>query len=660
MATTFLYNPDRKPRQALIAEFVVRTSIYEEIMHDLETSKMNHPEQHYLMVGQRGAGKTTLLNRIKYGIEDSSALHETVIPVLFSEEQYHISELANLWEAVAQYLEDYQGLDGVYDEMEAHAGEAHYEEKSYNLLEKRLQKEGKKLVLLLDNIGDLLKKMNKTEVHRLREILQTKSEIRLIAGSPFYLETVLDYQQPLFEFFKVLRLDSLNQKETEELLLKLAELNNEEKKIKKIIDETLERIETLRTLTGGVPRTIALMFSIFVEYNNEDTVKDLEKILDAVTPLYKHRMDDLPTQQQKIVDAVAKNWDGISVKELKERVRIDSKIISAQLRQLEKNQVIDKVETGTKNHIYFLKERFFNIWYLMRYGRKQDKQRVIWLVKFLESWCTVNELEQRIADYVNKIAKGILDDQMILFYGEVYIAMKHVRTETKILLKESAPKHLSQKITIEDKEIYRIAYQKFKNGEFENSIDLLKGLEEPDEQTSRNIATLMWEFSLTERKLFLELVMDLFNNRISLDKKTIELSYYDEIMLLVFQLFALFKELLEEEFEKASASVKMLIELRKDVDKIPESTSLLLIDFAFTTLLSFNQPHLVLKLFTDWPELKDALKPIFYFTLKDLDMNNELKKMGPELKESLNRITESVLNSRKNISLAKERDSLNE
>jgi DNA-binding MarR family transcriptional regulator len=70
-------------------------------------------------------------------------------------------------------------------------------------------------------------------------------------------------------------------------------------------------------------------------------------------------------------------------KELREKVRIDSKNISAQLRQLEKNKLL-KRRRRHKESFVFLKERFFNIWYLMRYGRKSDKQRVIWLVKFLE------------------------------------------------------------------------------------------------------------------------------------------------------------------------------------------------------------------------------------------------------------------------------------
>ncbi|HLK30925.1 MAG TPA: hypothetical protein VKT28_20275 [Puia sp.] len=427
----FLYNPDRKGKEQLIAEFVVRTKVFDDIMHDIKTSKMKTPEQHYLLVGQRGAGKTTLLHRIRYAIEDDTKLNKWLIPVIFSEEQYNVSELANLWENVAHVLEDYHGFKGISEEMEKHITKKNFEEACYEILEKFLVKHKKKIVLLVDNIGDLLKKLEDKEVRRLREILQTKNDLRLIAGSSFYLESILDYKQPLFEFFKVVRLDGLNKEETEELLLKLGEVHNEKEKIQKIIKETPGRIETLRILTGGVPRTIALMFTIFVDYEHEGSVRDLERVLDAVTPLYKHRMDDLPKQQQKIVDAVARNWEAISVKELTEKVRLESKVISAQLRQLEKNQVIEKRETNTKNHLYLLKERFFNIWYLMRYGRKEKAESVKWLVVFMENWYDETEMDKRIDSYVAKIFTEEPNKEMVILFNSVYSSLKKISEHSK-------------------------------------------------------------------------------------------------------------------------------------------------------------------------------------------------------------------------------------
>nr|MCU0321496.1 AAA family ATPase [Chitinophagaceae bacterium] len=475
--STFLYNPDRKSKDELIAEFVVRTEVYADIMHDLETSDMKHPEQHYMLVGQRGAGKTTLLHRIKYGITDSPKLNNWLIPIVFSEEQYNVSELANLWENVGQYLEDYEGFDGLYNEMELHITKSNFEEKCLDILEKYLNEKNKKIVLLIDNIGDLLKKIDELEVRRLREILQTKGFIRLIAGSPFYLESILDYQQPLFEFFKVIRLDGLNKAETERLLLKLGEVHDEKDKIERIIKESPQRIEAMRNLTGGVPRTMALLFRIFIDNEHSNSIKDLEKILDAVTPLYKHRMDDLPKQQQKIVDAVARNWDAISVKDLKDKVRLESKVISAQLRQLEKNQIIDKKTTDTKNHEYLLKERFWNIWFLMRYGRKDDKERVLWLVRFLESWCDNDEITKRIEVFVIKTKEGKMSKAEADLFNDVYASLSGLSLNQKLILREANAEYVTKRMELSDEELFAAAKKMLKEAKYEKMVRYLCDIE---------------------------------------------------------------------------------------------------------------------------------------------------------------------------------------
>ena len=456
----FLYNPDRKDKQEFISEFVIRTEIFKQIFKDIKSGKMTTPEQHYLLLGQRGAGKTTLLLRLKYAVEDDQALSKWLLPVMFSEEQYNIGELGNLWERIAEYLEDYYGFSGITSEMGPFIQQDNYEEALFRILIRHLDQHKKKVLLFIDNIGQLLNKFEELEVRRLREVLQTVPHFRLIAGSPVIMNDVLDYQQPLFEFFKMVELQDLTDEESITLLRQLAVVHHQEEKIEHIIKNTPARISTLRILSGGIPRTMSLLFQIFVDNEHGATLSDLERVLDAVTPLYKHRMDDLPPQQQKIVDAVALNWEAISVKDLTKQVRLDSKLISAQLRQLEKNQVIEKRATNTKNHIYLIKERFLNIWYLMRYGRKQDRNRVIWLVKFLESWCGKNEIEQRIQDYVKKAKSGLLDKHTLEVYGQVYSFFLDIDIETRYLLNESIPEHIAGTTTLSDDDFYSLLNKK--------------------------------------------------------------------------------------------------------------------------------------------------------------------------------------------------------
>src|SRR4030042_151842 len=100
----YIYNPDRQTPQELINNFVVRFKEFREVFDDIKSSTMQNPEQHYIIQGPRGSGKTTLLLRIYYEIMNDLNLKKWLIPIIFSEEQYHIRTLCRLWESVAELL----------------------------------------------------------------------------------------------------------------------------------------------------------------------------------------------------------------------------------------------------------------------------------------------------------------------------------------------------------------------------------------------------------------------------------------------------------------------------------------------------------------------------------------------------------------------------
>jgi hypothetical protein len=106
-------------------------------------------------------------------------------------------------------------------------------------------------------------------------------------------------------------------------------------------------------------------------------------------------MDNLSSLQQKIVHTIALHWDAVSTKTIAMKSRMQSKSVSSHLGLLEKNRLVNKIKTNTKNHFYQLNERLFNLWYLVRYGRREGKHRVKWLVHFLENWCRQNRSSLR-------------------------------------------------------------------------------------------------------------------------------------------------------------------------------------------------------------------------------------------------------------------------
>ncbi|WP_298847097.1 hypothetical protein [Clostridium sp.] len=405
------YNPNNLTQKELINSFVIRKKEFQKIINDIKSSDMKYPEQHYMIEAQRGYGKTTLLKRLYFEIKRDPELKEKLIPVILPEEKYSIRRLFKLWEVVAQNLEkESYEFEGLYDHMATYAKKDDYEDISFKIIEQRLKEKNKKLILLIDNAEIILKKFKLIEQQKLREILLTSAEIRFIGASSEVLEFTFDYEKPFYDFFKLIALKGLTTEETNDFLEKLGEgFNN--KNIKEIIKDNKGKIEAYRRLTGGVPRIMSLIF------NSEDNdrglaLKDIYTLADRVTPLYKHIMDNSSPVQQEIVDIIALSWEAITTREIADKVRMQSKEVSAQLNQLEKNGVINKIPINKKNYMYQIKDRFFNIWYLIRFGGEKEKQQVLWLIKFLENWCNrdtlVNKSENNDFSTIYESSKALL------------------------------------------------------------------------------------------------------------------------------------------------------------------------------------------------------------------------------------------------------------
>ncbi len=401
-----IYNPQAMPETEFLARFSVRQELTEKLLRMILASGPEDDPEHTIVQGQRGQGKSSLLRRIQIALRDNRETRDWLIPLLFKEELYGVTSLCRLWEEAASLLCDRHGFDGLPDAIEAVWETPHYEKDCYLILDRALADQGARLVLLIDNIGDLFAKLKRPEQQRLREILHTTKRIQIVGASTIMLEQQYDHGAPFYQFFREINLPGLSQEEALTLLRHLGTAE-QQARLEEVIARTPGRIETLRRLTAGVPRTLVLLFEILLDRDG-NAFRDLELLLDRVTPLYKHRMDDLPAQQQAIVDAVALGWDALSTGEIARATRLPSKQVAAQLKQLERANVIHREPTSTKNNLYRLAERFFNIWYLMRHGRPGDRRRALWLVRFLEIWCSPDELRERALGHLTMLADALL------------------------------------------------------------------------------------------------------------------------------------------------------------------------------------------------------------------------------------------------------------
>jgi len=618
---TYLFNPPQKDPQTLKAEFVVRTKIFESLFADIQEDRMQKPPQHYMILGQRGMGKTTILLRLKYAIEDDKILNKWLLPIMFNEEQYSMPDLASFFEHIAKLLaEDHSVYSTLLDTMRVHEYEDEYEQKAYEILVEKLKGNNQKIIVFHDNFGQFLEKIGKISTHRLRNILMNSSEIRLVGASATLLEHTFNYKEPFFDFFYQIRLKGMTANETIILFEKLAENEGKTEAFNEILKTERPRIEVIRKLSGGVIRTMVMLFDVFIDSEKQDSFKDLEAILDRVTPLYKHRMDDLKPQQQLIVDAVAKAWDAVTVSEIAEIARADrqglkTNQISAQLKQLVDNHIIEiEPRTTGRTNLYRVQERFFNIWYLMRYSTRQDKQRVVWLVKFLEGWCDTNDLKQLFDRFDNNLENGTYELSTVFDRALAYSMVDNdeVLVEKNILL-DSAINYLTNKNFAQ------------------SSLDILK---EEHEAISGKILVNNLKYSLTDLKKNKSKYSE------TLCYRLIELLHYNgeefektfgEIMYLGFIIMAIsdngFSKVDVDAFKKA-----ILLFKNNDLTDL------------FLILFSKKQYHTAHKLFTENPELKDRLKPIYFLTmdyLKD-EYPNEYLKAGEEYRETIEELKERV------------------
>lgn len=683
-AGILLYNTQNLDEATLKAQFSIRKKEYERIWQDIKTNPMDYPATHYLIQGVRGAGKTTLLTRLSYAVSEEDSLNGWLIPILFNEEEYGIFSLFTFWLRIAQKLALYDAsrYEALYTQLMQLSNAQ--ETQAWALIRQTLIEYQQKIIVFIDNMAELFDGFSDNENAQLRGVLSLHSEIRIVGGSSVILDDHFDGTAPFYQFFKLVNLKAISEAEMHELLRTLARHTSDEavERIEEIITQHPERIEAVRRLTDGVPRTIVLLFQIIMEGAKDSSFAYLDKTIDKTTPLYKHRMDDLTRQQQVIVNAIAMNWDAMNVKEIAEQTRLPSKTISAQLAVLQKRWMVDKIETNTKNHLYLLKERFFNIWYLMRYGTQQDRRRVLWLTKFLESWYGDKELSIKLVESL--LALFDKDNTMQDLLVNALLASNKIDIDIRKAIKKGYEQHFERKsITLasEQPRIEEAFSQLLDTGDDKAVFDFIEShVEEISliDYVVYSHALYVMQSDLFEPAKILSRVMTQANSGLfeilhifmSIYKKDLVGYRAASIQMLeggflqkdapltatMLPLIATYWVLClwDNRFE----AITNIFQLWKNKDIFSEealgisATEVTLIkevcfDEIIQMLLVKEQYEMAYELFDQF-HLKDLLKPYYYATLSYLtdERHHDYLRMGSELKDTVDEIIEKVTTTR--------------
>ncbi|MEZ4912194.1 MAG: hypothetical protein R2774_15200 [Saprospiraceae bacterium] len=400
--------------------FIVRKNLLNRMLIKINRTNRIDSIQHTVFVGPRGSGKSSMLNRIKVEYLES----DSFIPIYLPEEQPGLYRLFDVWLAIIDEMVAL-GYEIHRPEIDISQDDFSYLSKTgYTVISEFLQKENKQIILLMDNIDRVFKNIDDDKA-LLRELLQNHKDLIIIGGSTEMSEDFWDYGDPFYQFFKVVRLEDLSKTEVQDLLIHWSEANDLPQ-IKDVLRTNPGKVEAIRHMTGGNPRTIIMFIRLLVDNAHAQGFEYLQDIIDKTTSIYQERLKQLTPQQRKIVVELASIWQPATVEQLVQTCLMPSSLISAQLNKLQKSRIVEAQKPKKGKTVYRLKERMFNLYLIMTQAGALQKKRARYLTDFLEVWYDEEEQYSHDFEKASDIAndstasysskENLLDDQIFIHY----------------------------------------------------------------------------------------------------------------------------------------------------------------------------------------------------------------------------------------------------
>lgn len=470
--------------EQIIENFVVRQKEFAKVMSDIRTTDKKSSFQHYIFVGRRGSGKSTLLRRIQAEVNTDKKLQKRFFVANLSEEQAGIYKLHDLWDYVTRELTA-QGIEVQEVDWQAYEDDLKsYSKALYQAILQSLKKEKKQLIVCIDNIDRILRNIG-DEANLFREQLMNSNAVRIIGGSTIMAEDFWRYDLPFYQFFTIKRLEPLSIDEVKTLLKHWASMR-EMPGIEKLVLQHPGKLQAIRILTDGTPRTMLLFVDMLIANPGSESFEYLQRIVDHATPIYQERLAQLSPQQQKIAVELAFFLEAASIEQLVPVCKMSSRTISSQMNQLSKAKIVEKIKGEGRILHYRLEERFFNLWLLMTQGGPKEKREAKYLTAFLESWYDKDEILGFFDDLVWKIENEESNEKLDGVLVKVLSQSKHLRISERDELLEIARlnygrfNYWRESWPESFKDIFEEAQKLFMSGCPKEALQKIAGIEQED------------------------------------------------------------------------------------------------------------------------------------------------------------------------------------
>ena len=389
------YNPGFLTDDEIIESFRVRTHEFESIVESLREMGSSS-STHSLVIGPRGSGKTHLLLRVAAEVRRDPDL-SGIFPVVFAEESYEVSTCGEFWlECLAHLAEqapqdERDSLRLSYEDLRTVSDDSTLAERCLGSLLDFSDRHNVRLLLIVENLNMLFSDMSDPDAGwQLRKTLQTEPRIILLGSATSRFHEIDNPDHALYDLFRVLTLRPLDTAECEALWETVSG--------KPPVGDTVRPLEIL---TGGSPRLIAIIARFGADRSFADLMENLLDLVDEHTEYFKSHLEALPAQERRVYLALARLWRPGTSREVADQARLDTNACSAQLRRLVERGVV-AIEGGTpRRRQYYLTERLYNIYYLLRRGTGAD-HLVTALIEFMVCLYSPSEL--------GNIIKSVIQD----------------------------------------------------------------------------------------------------------------------------------------------------------------------------------------------------------------------------------------------------------
>ncbi len=325
------FTPSTMPADRLERLFVVRQPVLDQLMARVDELGETPSPHHTLLVGPRGSGKTHLVSLVYH--RTRRLVGDRVQVAWLPEDPWTLVSYGRLLAAVLGKITGEPEPRGLgVPELEAR-------------LRASIHEHGPVLVLA-ENLDQVLDSLADQGQQQLRHLLQTESEVLLVATTTRLDRSLTHHDSPFFGFFDVVRLLPFTPEEAREMLRALAEeAGSTELRQRLEGDRDLARIHTIAHLAGGQPRLWAILGSALTV----DDLRDLSELLlnrfDDLTPFYQEQLARLSPQQRLVVAELAGADRPLPVKELAVRVGADQRSVAKAVSDLRERGWLTPVST---------------------------------------------------------------------------------------------------------------------------------------------------------------------------------------------------------------------------------------------------------------------------------------------------------------------------